>query len=51
MTRPLIVHAMRDEDAGVWVATSDDIPGLVNEAETYDRPVERGCRGYTRVAA
>jgi len=41
MTQPFIVHAMRDEEAGVWVATSEDIPGLVTEAETYDRLIER----------
>jgi hypothetical protein len=25
---------MWDDDAGVWVATSDDVPGLVAEAES-----------------
>ncbi len=23
-------------EAGVWVATSDDVPGLVTEAKTFD---------------
>jgi hypothetical protein len=32
---------MRDEEAGVWVATSEDIAGLVTEAETYDLLIER----------
>lgn len=25
-----------DDEAGVWIATSDDIPGLATEAETMD---------------
>ena len=32
----IVVHAFWDEEAGVWVATSDDVPGLVTEAETQD---------------
>ncbi|MCX8281964.1 DUF1902 domain-containing protein [Phyllobacterium sp. 0TCS1.6C] len=31
----------RDDEAGVWVATSDDIPGLVSEAATIDELVQR----------
>jgi predicted RNase H-like HicB family nuclease len=34
--RALRVDAAWDDDASVWVATSDDIPGLVTEAETLD---------------
>jgi predicted RNase H-like HicB family nuclease len=34
--RSIIVKANWDPDAGVWVATSDDIPGLVAEAETAE---------------
>jgi hypothetical protein len=30
------VEALWDEEAGVWVATSDDIRGLVTEAETLE---------------
>ena len=30
-----------DEDASVWIATSDDIPGLVPEDESLDRLEER----------
>jgi predicted RNase H-like HicB family nuclease len=30
------VEATWDDDAGVWVATSDDIPGLATEAETIE---------------
>ncbi len=41
MAQHFVVYAMRDEEAGVWVATSSDIPGLVTEAETYDDLVDR----------
>jgi Domain of unknown function (DUF1902) len=34
--RPLIIHAMWDDEAKVWVATSDDVPGLVTEATSFD---------------
>lgn len=30
------VHADWDAEAGVWVATSDDVPGLATEAETIE---------------
>ena len=30
------VHATWDPEAKVWVAESDDVPGLVTEAETLD---------------
>ena len=33
----LVVEALWDEEASVWVATSDDIPGLVTEADTLDQ--------------
>jgi hypothetical protein len=32
MNKPYFVRAEWDHDAGVWVATSDDVPGLVTEA-------------------
>jgi len=31
-----VVHAEWDEEACVWVATSDDVPGLVTEAQTLE---------------
>jgi hypothetical protein len=34
--RPLIVHAIWDGEARVWVATSDDVPGLATEAVSLD---------------
>ncbi len=30
-----------DDDAAVWVATSDDIPGLVLESGSFDALLER----------
>lgn len=34
------VHVQRDDDAGVFVATSDDLRGLVCEATTMDQLVD-----------
>ena len=36
VTLTLRVHVMRDEEVGVYVATSPDLQGLVAEAETLD---------------
>lgn len=36
MARERIVNASWDEEAGVWVATSDDIPGLVTESKSFE---------------
>ncbi len=30
-----------DKEANVWVATSDDIPGLVLESNSYDALIEK----------
>jgi hypothetical protein len=30
------VHALWDDEAQVWVAQSDDLPGLVAEADTVE---------------
>lgn len=32
----IIVDAMWDDEAGVFVATSSDVPGLVTEADTWE---------------
>ncbi len=32
----LVVHVFWDSEAGVFVATSDDVPGLVIEAPTWE---------------
>ena len=37
------VYAVRgewDAAAGVWIATSDDVPGLVAEADTLEKLIE-----------
>ena len=36
MLKPYFVRAEWDADAGVWVASSDDVPGLVTEASTLE---------------
>lgn len=41
MQRKFLVTAQWDDEAGVWVATSDDIPGLVTEAATLDDLLKR----------
>jgi predicted RNase H-like HicB family nuclease len=39
--RKFNVHAKWDSEARVWVAWSDDIPGLATEADTFEHLVER----------
>jgi len=39
--KPLFVRAEWDEEANVWVATSDDVPGLATEGETLEGLVEK----------
>ena len=34
--RLILVRALWDDAAGVWVATSEDVPGLVTEAGTME---------------
>lgn len=36
MTKVLFIRAEWDDEAGVWVATSDDVPGLATEANTLE---------------
>ncbi len=40
MTRSIAVQARWDPEASVWIATSDDVPGLVVEAETGPSMIE-----------
>ena len=35
------INMLWDNDAQVWVATSNDVPGLVMEAEDFDELVKR----------
>lgn len=37
----IAVSATWDDKAGVWVATSDDVPGLITEAESVDQMVTK----------
>ena len=34
--KPYFIHAEWDDEAEVWVAASDDVPGLVAESETIE---------------
>lgn len=34
--KPLLIHATWDDEAKVWVVTSEDVPGLATEAESLD---------------
>lgn len=36
MLKPRFILAEWDDDAGVWVATSDDVPGLATESATLE---------------
>ncbi|MEZ4528792.1 MAG: DUF1902 domain-containing protein [Desulfobacterales bacterium] len=35
------ITAIWDSEAGVWVATSSDVPGLVTEADTSEQLIEK----------
>ena len=39
--KPLFVRAEWDEEAHVWVATSDEVPGLVTEGDTLEGLIEK----------
>ena len=41
MRKIYFVHAEWDEEARVWVASSDDVPGLATEADTAEALVEK----------
>lgn len=41
MLKPLFVRAEWDEEAKVWVATSDDVPGLATEDVTMERLMDK----------
>jgi predicted RNase H-like HicB family nuclease len=36
MARPIVIHADWDPEATVWVATTNDLKGLVTEADTIE---------------
>lgn len=37
----ILVKAVWDADAEVWVATSEDVPGLVTEAESHEALIRK----------
>ena len=39
--KPLFVRAEWDDEAAVWVATSDDVPGLATESDTLEALVDK----------
>jgi predicted RNase H-like HicB family nuclease len=39
--KPFFIRAEWDEEASVWVATSDDVPGLVTEEATMEGLIEK----------
>ncbi|SMC84805.1 protein of unknown function [Fulvimarina manganoxydans] len=41
MNKKFMVTALWDDEASIWVATSEDIPGLVTEAATLDDLLRR----------
>lgn len=41
MKQPLVVTAAWDDEAKVWVATSDDVPGLATEASSFEALIEK----------
>jgi hypothetical protein len=40
MSRSITIDARWDAEAGVWIATSDGVPGLVVEAGTWPAMIE-----------
>ncbi|HEX5868553.1 MAG TPA: DUF1902 domain-containing protein [Beijerinckiaceae bacterium] len=40
MSRAITIDARWDAEAGVWLATSTDVPGLVVEASTWPTMIE-----------
>lgn len=39
----LLIKMTWDPEAAVWIAESDDVPGLVLESGSFDALVERVC--------
>ena len=40
MNRSITVDARWDDEAHVWIATSNDVPGLVVEADTWPSMIQ-----------
>ncbi len=41
MRPPYYVHALWDDEAKVWVASCDDVPGLATEAKTAEALLQK----------
>jgi predicted RNase H-like HicB family nuclease len=41
MQKPYFVRSDWDEEAEVWVASSEDVPGLITEAATAEELVKK----------
>ena len=41
LEKPLFVRADWDEEARIWVATSNDVPGLATEEETLEGLIQK----------
>jgi predicted RNase H-like HicB family nuclease len=41
MAQPILVSAMWDAEAKVWIAESDQVPGLATGADTLEELVEK----------
>ena len=41
MKKKFTITFEKDEEANVWVITSKDVPGLVLEAETFEKAIRR----------
>lgn len=39
--KPLFIRAEWDDEANVWVATSDDVPGLATEDNTIEGLIDK----------
>jgi hypothetical protein len=40
MSRSITINARWDAEANVWIAVSEDVPGLVVEADTWPAMIE-----------
>ena len=41
ISKPLFIRAEWDDETRVWVATSDDVPGLATEGTTLEELIEK----------
>ncbi len=41
MGKPYTVKVEYDDEAAVWLATSEDVPGLVTEASTFEKLLDK----------